>query len=260
MYPGSKPRVALGQFLIRLGRIISASPVAVLKPDDLMELSRRRYHGAGALKVWGSDQSVDLGLYSDEQELLEKLPLKSGRLMVLGMGGGREALALSRLGFEVAGIENNSQLVAKALDNARKRGLNLQVLEQDITQLQLPSHSFDLATLFAGMYSAIPTRRRRLKLLMDIHRILKPGGYFLCTFVIKPEIRLRAALLKTLATFTLGNLEYEPGDMIWGSEFLHGFASLAELKSEFGEAGFSTLHFTGSDEQWTTGALLRTQA
>ena len=57
-----------------------------------------------------------------------------------------------------------------------------------------------------------------------------------------------------------GNLSYEPGDMLWGGvEFIHGFLSEAELRSEFAEGGFDITHLElPSAERGTRGgAVLR---
>lgn len=38
-----RPRVALGHFLVRLGRFIQSLSIMVMRPDDLVELGRQTY-------------------------------------------------------------------------------------------------------------------------------------------------------------------------------------------------------------------------
>ncbi|GAG47851.1 unnamed protein product, partial [marine sediment metagenome] len=48
---------------------------------------------------------------------------------------------------------------------------------------------------------------------------------------------------KSLAFFTVGNLWYEKGDMLWfNTEFIHAFSSKDELRSEFKQGGFEVVH------------------
>jgi hypothetical protein len=49
-------------------------------------------------------------------------------------------------------------------------------------------------------------------------------------------------LRKISAFLCLGNLSYEPGDMLGGGEFIHAFRSEGELASEFAEGGFALAH------------------
>ena len=88
-----RPRVVLGKFLIFLGRFIQSLPVIVMKPNDLIEFSRRHYAGKDVMEKWCSSAHVDLGLNSNEKFLLGKIPLKRGRLLALDVGGGREAFS-----------------------------------------------------------------------------------------------------------------------------------------------------------------------
>jgi SAM-dependent methyltransferase len=261
MKPKIKPRMAWGRFLIRLGEAIRNIAVAVMKPDDLIELTRQRYKRAGTVEEWGSEELVAKGLTPLDKDLLEKVPVKQGRVLVLGSGGGREAIALARTGYEVVGVDYNAELSAKALENAAKHGVKIAFLVQEVSALELPSNSFDLAVLFAGMYSTMPTRRRRVQFLKKIASILKPGGYFACQFLFYPDMNQHLPIiLKIFAWLSFGNFWYEPGDRIGISEeFFHVFSSLEELKSEFSEGGFTALYFADSRHNGFLGAVLRLQ-
>lgn len=239
-----RPRIIIGRFLIRLGRFIQSLALMVMKPDDLVEFGRQTYaRGVGG---WGSDDVLAEGLSPVETALLEKIPEKQGRLLLLGVGGGREAIPLARLGFEVTGVDFVPELVQQAKENAARHGVQIEGLVQEISELDMPAGSFDIVWLSRRMYSCVPTRGRRLEMLRRIHRALRPGGYFICTYLWQTQKMfspIAELARKIFAFLTRGNLEYEPGDILWNSlEFVHAFSSEAELRSEFAAGGFAVSH------------------
>ena len=252
-------RIDLGKMVIRLGRFIESLAPAVMRPDDLIELSRQRYSRPGSVEEWGNEELVFGGLSPLEKELLEQVPCKPGRLLLLGLGGGREAIPLTRLGYEVLGVDYLADMVARARENAAKQGVTIQGLVQEISRLETPPYTFDLAVLSAPMYSMIPTRRRRVEMLRRIGRSLKPGGYLICQFCFDDAAVSRRSIWarKTVAFLTLGNFWYEAGDRIWGSEFLHTFSSFTDLESEFIAGGFTVIYCSDQQNSAFLGAVLK---
>ena len=95
------------------------------------------------------------------------------------------------------------------------------------------------------MYSCVPTRARRVEMVRRIARALKPGGLFLCQFHWRaaPQPPGKGRLVRrVIAACTLGNLAYEPGDMLWRNvEFVHEFTSEDAVRSELEEGGLSVV-------------------
>jgi SAM-dependent methyltransferase len=256
-------RIKLGRFFIRLGRFIESLAGVVMRPADLVELNRLRYAERPAVSSWGRESVADIGLTDAEKDLFAQLPIKNGRVLVLDLGGGRDAIALAKKGFEVVGVDFVKDLVAKAEKNAARHGVSIQGLVQEISQLEVPSASFDLALIFAAMYSSIPTLGRRLEMLQRIKAALKPEGYFLCQFLFDPDQKpnRRAELARqAFALLTWGNRWRQPGDVIWGREFMHTFLSEDELRSEFGAAGFEVLYIQPQEIGIVRGAVLQKPA
>ena len=253
-----RSRIILGRFLLRLGRFIQSLALMVMRPDDVVEFSRQSY--VKDVPYWGSEDTVGEGLSPLESSLLEKAPLERGRVLVLDVGGGRDAIPLARLGFEVTGVDFVPEMVQRAQENAARHGVPIAGLVQEISELEVPHGSFDLVWLAKEMYSSLPTIQRRVKMLRRIRRALRPGGYFICTFqwqteeMFSPKVEFAR---KIFAWLTLGNLQYEPGDLLWQhEEFLHAFSSEAELKSEFAERGFAVLHLHIPETGVNGGAVL----
>jgi len=232
-----------------------------MKPDDLVEFSRQSYDSKEDIESWAVDELVESGLAPDEMDLLSDLPKKSGKLLLLGVGGGRDAIALAKLGFHVTGVDYVSEMVERAVENAQKRGIQMEGLVQEISKLDVPSETYDIVWISRSMYSCIPTRARRVELVMRIAEALKPGGYFLCQFHrgdTNQYSKNGMFLRRLIAALTFGNRELEPGDHLFlNVEFLHEFNSLDEVRSEIEEGGLVVTRFQTEINPIRAGAVCR---
>jgi SAM-dependent methyltransferase len=254
-------RIELSRVLLRVGGFIQSLALPLMKPDDLVEFTRQYYARPRSIGYWGKKDLLESGLVPDELCLLEKIPFRSGRMLVLCLGGGRDALAFAKMGFEVTGVDYVPEMVERAKAGAAERGLRIEGLVQDMSRLDLPIGVYDAAWLSAMMYSSIPTRARRIKVLRSIASALKPGGYFACQFWYEPEMPRRPSahlLRQAFACLTLGNVRYEPGDRLAAnSEFYHVFSSSDEARPEFKEGGFEVLDIRANDDGRIAGAVLK---
>ena len=238
-------RLDLAHGLLRLGAFIQSLPVVVMRPDDLVEFSRQTYARPHNVESWAEDSLVDSGLSDHERDLLAAVPATTGDLLLLGVGGGREAIPLARMGFRVMGVDYVAAMVERAKENAARRGISIEGLVQEISRLDVPESAYDVVWLSRAMYSCVPTRARRVRMVQRIARALRPGGLFLCQFHWRPAPRPvgKGALVRKLAAAcTLGNLAYEEGDILWlNVEFVHEFSSEDAIRSELEEGGLSVV-------------------
>ncbi len=252
-------RIKASRQLLKLGTFIRSLPVVVMKTDDLVEFSRLHYHEPQTIESWAADSIVDSGLSENELELIQAIPVTRGTMLVLGLGGGREAIVFARMGFSVTGVDFVAELVDKARENATKRELNINGLVQNYAHLDLVENSFDVIWMTRAMYSSIPTRSRRVKMVHQIKKALKPGGFFICQFHLAKQSASETRLdqiRKAVAFFACGNREYEPGDKLWGDvEFLHSFSDQGEVRLELEEAGLQFTGFIPSDSKVYCGAI-----
>lgn len=247
--------------MIRAGSALQSLAISVMRPDDLVEFSRRSYAEPGQVASWGGDEFVAGGLSATEKELLDRSLIQSGKLLLLGIGGGREALALAEKGFFVTGVDFVPAMVDRALEIAHSRGVVMEGIAMEATCLTLPENKYDLVWFSPRQYSFTPTRMRRVALLRKLHAGLRPEGCVICQFHWDPGRRFSAkssALHRFLAWSSFGHLGYEPGDMLWRQrEFLHAFSNCKELLWEFTAAGFAIEHLETHDEGIAGAAILR---
>ncbi|NLG28710.1 MAG: class I SAM-dependent methyltransferase [Chloroflexi bacterium] len=259
----SSARIGLAHRVIAAGAKLQTFAVLVLRPDDLIEFSRQTYARPGTVADWARPGLVDEGLYPNEQALLEHCPVREGRLLLLGVGGGREAIPFARAGYAVTGVDFVPGMVAKAQANAAAAGLQIAGLVQELSRLDVPAGSFDLVWISSRMYSCVPTRARRVAALQRIRRALRPGGCLVCMFEWNPRKRLtwRGLLLrKAIALLTLGHVAFEAGDQLMHNiEFIHSFTDEEALREEFAAGGYAVLHLDLPKAGYG-GAVLQTAA
>ena len=261
-------RVNMAHALLHLGSFVQSLAITVMQPDDLVEFGRQTYSKSQNVDAWAEDALVDAGFNAEELEQLKAIPDKKGNLLLLGLGGGREAIPLARMGFRVTGVDYIPALVERAQENAAHRGVTIDGLVQEISFLDVPAGAYDVVWLSRELYSCVPTRLRRVGMVRKIAAALRPGGLFLCMFRWNPEpqphwlqletrppnlegqgaITIRDLVINALrmrpdriilgAICTLGNLAYEAGDSLWQNvEFLHSFSSEHAIRSELEEGG-----------------------
>jgi SAM-dependent methyltransferase len=106
--------------------------------------------------------------------LLEALP-PAAEVLDLGCGAGLPTTQQLARRFRVTGVDISGSQIALARQNVPEA----QFIRADITQLDLPSASFDAVAAF---YALIHVPRDELpRLLQDIARWLRPGGWLVAT-------------------------------------------------------------------------------
>lgn len=84
-------------------------------------------------------------------ELLENGQIPHGRAIDLGCGEGSNAIYLSKLGFEVTGVDFSPTALKRARANAQAAGTEVTFLEDDLTNLQRINGQFDLLVDFGAL-------------------------------------------------------------------------------------------------------------
>ena len=190
----------VGLFLLSL--------IASSQQGDESELMKTR---------WNERYDRDMYIYGKEPAAFLKRKmdsLKKGKVLVLAMGEGRNAVYLAQNGFDVTGVDISEVAIEKCNRLAEERNAAVNAVVADLTNYDMGKGQFDLITKF---YYYEPS------IFPQIIDALKPGGMFI------------------LEQFSIDHLKYRensgfgprnPDYLIKPNELLHHFKSLRLLYYE----------------------------
>jgi ubiquinone/menaquinone biosynthesis C-methylase UbiE len=94
-----------------------------------------------------------------------------GRILDVGIGTGRIAVPLMKLGADVIGIDLSLKMMAKL----REKNPTVRIAQADASQLPFPDHTFDAALTTHVLHLIGPWREA----LREFKRVIKPGGVYI---------------------------------------------------------------------------------
>ncbi len=119
-----------------------------------------------ALKAW-------------EQSVIRFFP-SGAKILDVGCGLGREAFALSDLGFDVVGVDISKEVISQVKQLSADKGYRIPFYEYDGARLNFPPDSFDVVLIWAQTFGLLYGNEFRKDYLLECKRVLKKGG--LCSF------------------------------------------------------------------------------
>lgn len=134
------------------------------------------------------------GLRFDVQRYLELAGVVGGPILELCCGTGRVALPLAAAGFDVIGVDISRELLrqfqAKLERESEDLQAHIEIVEQDVTQLDLPSSDFPLAILAFNSLLCITDFDAQCQALERIAAHLGTDGLLLLDVVNPLELAL----------------------------------------------------------------------
>lgn len=115
----------------------------------------------------------------------------SGRILDAGVGTGRN-ISFYPPEAHVVGIDLSPAMLARASRRASRLGRVVELLQMDITRLEMPDQSYD-AVVASFLFCVLP-EQLQLPALREIERVLKPGGTLRLIEYVRPQGMLRSAL------------------------------------------------------------------
>lgn len=146
-------------------------------------------------------------------------------------------------GISVTAIDRSKEMQEEGQDRARKYGVSIDSVIQDVHELPFADSSFDVVTLQAA------SRHLQLdKVLPEILRVLKPGGYFYHCDMLKPgsrvvkEVYLRFLRLSVAWTaLVFESTEASKGCCDYFKDAISHFYTPEELSEVFRLVGFTNV-------------------
>jgi len=234
--------------LDRLASLLNGFLPVLFSPDQIFARVRTRYLSfyAEIARNADLDWKRDCCLEPIETEILDRYHIRSGKMLVLGCGWGREAIAIAHRGVAVMGMDTNFVAVRTAKELAKAARVSAHFHQANLLELPYACSSFDFALLSSIMYSAIPSVSQRHAWLADLGTLLKPNGLLVLSFLPErpsvPRLRRFATRLNTTLVKLPGtNSAYQPGDDWAGGHFIHWFKDIDEIRKELDEAGVTVL-------------------
>jgi SAM-dependent methyltransferase len=219
------------------GALLAAVQAKYSGPAEIAQYARVAPDGADAL----------------EMDLVCRHVRAGGRLLDVGCGAGREAVAFARAGFQVVGIDIAPGMVEAARATADRAGVDAAFRVQSATDLDDPPGTYDGAYCL-GAFQHIPGRALRVETLRRVGRALTPGGVLILGVSYRGARGLvsRSRLVDLLRRLLSGTrrraVVSEPGDT-WMRDvseasdprvtvFFHEYAGPGEVRAEVEAGGF----------------------
>jgi ubiquinone/menaquinone biosynthesis C-methylase UbiE len=96
------------------------------------------------------------------------------RALDIGVGGGRHTLLLSRLGYDVDGVDISAEGLRHAEDVITRSGGRARLQTASMNALPFPDATFEIAVSFGVFYYGTAAEGRAA--VAELRRVLSPGG------------------------------------------------------------------------------------
>ena len=166
------------------------------------------------------------------------------RLLVLGAGGGREVLALQRLGYQVDGFESHPDLVIAANELLREEGLDSTVHPMAPNEAPDIETTYDGIIVGWGMYTSVQGSKRRIALLRRLRARTRVRCPILVSFLYRDSTALSYKTGVYIANTIRRVLRREPAEVgDWLAPLYVHYFTQHEIISELAEGRFDTVHY-----------------
>lgn len=214
--------------------------LGVLTKENLHSIDQAHYAG------WFCNKEINMkGLFDWEVEVINNYFQSCNSLLVAGAGGGREVLALRKLGYDADGFECNLNLVefANKLLNEEGATLNIKLANRD--DCPIFQKQFDGIIVGWGVYMHIQGKQQRITFLKKLRAQVKDKSPILLSFFTRESNRrhMLIASVGNIIRRPLGREILEVGDDLVDDLYEHFFIQ-EEIAGELHAAGFELQLFS----------------
>ena len=116
--------------------------------------------------------------------MMERYIRPGGSILDIGGGPGQYAIHFARQGHAVTLLDLSDENVRFAKKKARQYGVRITALQGNALDLsRFPDDAFDTVFLMGPLYHLM-REENRLQAVREAKRVLKPGGYLFCSFIL----------------------------------------------------------------------------
>ena len=157
--------------------------------------------------------NVDYGKWADYYvRLLSIYGIKEGKICECACGTGNLTIPLSQAGFQITGVDLSREMLWIAAQKARKQGLAIPFVQQDMKSLNL-HRPMDAVLATCDGVNYLLTEEELERFFRCAWRAVRPGGAFI--FDVSTPYRLKEQLCGGLICEDRENITY-----IWQNRFL----------------------------------------
>lgn len=121
-------------------------------------------------------------LWDSERMLIDRYLPRDGAVLDIGCGAGRTTFGMYEAGYRrLIGFDLSTTMIAAARRIAAERDLAVRFDIADATSMPYDDASFDGALFSFQGLMCIPGGKRRLRVLREVRRVLRPGSHFVFT-------------------------------------------------------------------------------
>ena len=237
-------RRVLFWFIAVLNTVFAGIWLGILNRKQVLAVGERH---DGSVRMYRRDEYNLSGLMDWERWAVEKEFAGCRRVLLGAAGGGRETLALRRLGIGVDAFESDPRLVETANEFLKRQGLEPDVRPAPWDHCPEPIGEYDGAILGWGAYSHIRGRRARVALLREFRERVPDGAPLLLSFFTTAKdtryFRVTTRIGNALGRL-LGHERVEIGDSLMPN-YCHYFTE-ARIREEMAASGFELSQFRHS--------------
>ncbi len=174
-------------------------------------------------------------IWPEMRTLVKQYVKENDRVLDVGCGNGRFLEILPRVYY--FGLDNSQSLI----DQAKKNNKKANFLVGDMLGLdKLEMDKFDKVFMFA-VFNHIPSHELRLKALVNIFKVLKPGGHLIMTnWNLWQKGQKKSVWNREITRESFRDLMtvWQSGDKQRKGELYYRVFTCGELKKLFKQAGF----------------------
>ena len=165
-------------------------------------------------------------------------------IMLIAAGGGREVLALSRMGFRVDGYECNPVLVEYGNRLLQKNKSESRITHLTRNTVPPEVRQYDAVIIGWGAYSHIKGATARIRFLKNLYPFMHQGSRLMVSFIWVKERNRRDRMIQGISGFFglfCRGERSEQGDKLVPN-YIHYFEE-DEIRTEFTRAGFRVVEY-----------------